>query len=81
MAIICSQKHCPRSVYVPERTGSRLANTRSKSKKTGDRRFCDEVEVSPDRPFEKAKTKAKKETGGKKLRGYQKDEKLIEVGD
>ena len=41
----------------------------------------DEVERGPDRLIEEAKTKAKKGSDGKKLRGYQRDVKLIEVGD
>jgi hypothetical protein len=41
----------------------------------------DELERSPDRLIKEAKAKAKKGTAGKKLRGYQKDVKLIEVGD
>jgi len=45
------------------------------------RTLCDEVERSPDRLIEDAKTKARKGTSGKKLRGYQKDVKLVEVGD
>ena len=55
-----------------------------KSKKTRDqimKTLCDEVERSPDRLIEDAKTKAKKGSNGKKLRGYQKDVKLVEVGD
>jgi hypothetical protein len=55
-----------------------------KSKKTREKimkALCDEVERSPDRLIEDAKTKAKKGTNGKKLAGYQKDVKLIEVGD
>jgi hypothetical protein len=55
-----------------------------KSKKTRDKimkTLCDEVERSPDRLIEDAKAKAKKGTNGKKLAGYQKDVKLIEVGD
>jgi len=55
-----------------------------KSKKTRDKvmkTLCDEVEQSPDRLIEEAKTKAKTGITGKKLRGYQKDVKLIEVGD
>jgi len=55
-----------------------------KSKKTRDKvmkTLCDEVERSPDRLIEEAKTKVKKGSDGKKIRGYQKDVKLIEVGD
>ncbi|WP_157793727.1 MULTISPECIES: hypothetical protein [Bradyrhizobium] len=39
-----------------------------------------EVERKPDRLIANAKKKSKK-TGGKKLRGQQKETKLIEVGD
>ena len=55
-----------------------------KSKRTRDqimKVLCDEVERSPDRLIADAKTKAKKGTNGKKLRGYQKDVKFVEVGD
>jgi hypothetical protein len=55
-----------------------------KSKRTRDKimkALCDEVERSPDRLIEEAKTKVKKGSRGKKIRGYQKDVKLIEVGD
>jgi hypothetical protein len=55
-----------------------------KSKKTRDeimKTLCDEVERSPDRLIEEVKTKANKGSTGKKLRGYQRDVKLIEVGD
>ena len=55
-----------------------------KSKKTRDKvmkALCDEVERGPDRLIEEAKTKGKKGSDGKKLRGYQRDVKLIEVGD
>jgi hypothetical protein len=55
-----------------------------KSKKTRDKimkSLCDEVERSPDRLIEGAKTTAKDGSAGKKLRGYQKDVKLVEVGD
>jgi hypothetical protein len=41
----------------------------------------DELDRSPDRLIKEAKAKAKKGIAGKKLRGYQKDVKLIEVGD
>jgi hypothetical protein len=43
--------------------------------------LCDEVERSPDRLIEGAKRKAKNGSPRKKLRGDQKDVKLIEVGD
>jgi len=43
--------------------------------------LCDEVERSPDRLIEDAKTNAKKGSVGKKIRGYQRDAKLVEVGD
>ena len=43
--------------------------------------LCDEVERSPDRLIEEAKRKAKNGNPGKKLRGYQQDVKLVEVGD
>jgi hypothetical protein len=55
-----------------------------KSKKTRDeimKSLCNEVERSPDRLIEDAKTKAKKGNAGKKIRGYQSDVKLVEVGD
>jgi hypothetical protein len=55
-----------------------------KSKKTRDKimkTLRDELERSPDRLIKEAKAKAKKGITGKKLRGYQKDVKLIEVGD
>jgi hypothetical protein len=55
-----------------------------KSKKTRDKvmeTLCDEVERLPDRLIEEAKTKAKKGSDGKKIRGYQRDVKLVEVGD
>jgi len=43
--------------------------------------LCDEVERSPERLIEDAKTKAKKGSAGKKLPGYQRGEKPAEVGD
>jgi hypothetical protein len=52
-----------------------------KSKKTRDKvmkALCDEVERSPDRLIEEARTKGRT---GKKLRGYQRDLKIVEVGD
>jgi hypothetical protein len=55
-----------------------------KSKKTRDqimKTLCDAVERSPDRLIEEAKTKAKIGSAGKKIRGYQRDVKLVEVGD
>jgi hypothetical protein len=55
-----------------------------KSKKTRDKvmkTLCDEVERSPDRLIKGVKAKAKKGTAGKKPRGYQRDDKLIEIGD
>jgi hypothetical protein len=55
-----------------------------KSKKTREdimKALCDQVEGSPDRLIEEAKRKAKKGSGGKKIRGYQRDVKLAEVGD
>jgi hypothetical protein len=55
-----------------------------KSKKTRDeimKTLSDEVEHSPDRLIEEAKTTAKKGSVGKKIRGYQRDVKLVEVGD
>ena len=54
-----------------------------KSKKTRDqimKTLCDEVERSSDRLIEDAKPKAKG-SNGKKLGGYQKDVKLVEVDD
>jgi hypothetical protein len=41
----------------------------------------DEVERSADRLIEEAKTKAKKGSDSKKIRGYQKDVKLVEVAE
>jgi hypothetical protein len=55
-----------------------------KSKKTRDKvmnTLCDEVERSPGRLIEEAKTKAKKGSDVKKIRGYRRDVKLVEVGD
>jgi hypothetical protein len=55
-----------------------------KSKKTRDkviRSLCDEVERSPDRLIEDAKTKAKKGSTSKKLPGNQRGVKPVEVGD
>ena len=55
-----------------------------KNKKTRDKvmeSLCDEVERSPDRLIEAAKTKAKKGSTGKKLPGYQRGVKPVEVGD
>jgi hypothetical protein len=55
-----------------------------KSKKTRGKimkSLCDEVERSPDRLIEDAKTKAKKESTGKTLPGYQRGAKPVEVGD
>jgi hypothetical protein len=43
--------------------------------------LCDEIERSPDRLIEEGKTKAKKGSDDKKVRGYQRDVKLVEVGD
>jgi hypothetical protein len=43
--------------------------------------LCDEVERSPDRLIEETKKKAKKRSAAKKIRGYQRDVKVIEVGD
>ncbi|SHK68563.1 hypothetical protein [Bradyrhizobium lablabi] len=53
------------------------------SKKARDevmKKLIAEVERKPDRLIANAKKKSKK-TGGKKLRGQQKETKLIEVGD
>jgi hypothetical protein len=55
-----------------------------KSKKTREeimKTLCEEVERSPDRLIEETKKEAKKRSSGKKLRGYQRDVKLVEVGD
>lgn len=55
-----------------------------KSKETREeimKTLCDEVERSPDRLIEEARKKARKGSIGKKIRGCQKDVKLIEVGD
>jgi hypothetical protein len=55
-----------------------------KSKKTRDKvmeSLCDEVERSPDRLIEAAKTKAKNGSTGKNLPGYQRGVKPVEVGD
>jgi hypothetical protein len=55
-----------------------------KSKKTREeimKTLCDEVERSPDRLIEETKKKVKKGSADKKLRGYPKDVRLIEVGD
>jgi hypothetical protein len=55
-----------------------------KSKKARDKvmkTLCDEVERSPERLIEEAKTNVKKGSVGKKIRGYQRDVKLVEVGD
>jgi len=55
-----------------------------KSNKTRDKimkALCDGLERSPDRLIEDAKAKAKTGSTGKKLRGYQRDVKLVEVGD
>jgi hypothetical protein len=55
-----------------------------KSKKTREeimKTLCDEVERSPDRLIEETKKKAKKRIAAKKIRGYQRDVKVIEVGD
>jgi hypothetical protein len=55
-----------------------------KSKRTREeimKALCDQVEQSPDRLIEGAKRKAKNGSSGKKLRGDQKDVKLVEVGD
>ena len=55
-----------------------------KSKKTRDKvmkSLCDQVERSPERLIEDAKTKAKKGSASKKLPGYQRGEKPAEVGD
>ena len=55
----------------------KIKKTRDKVMKT----LCDEVERSPDRLIREARAKAKKGTAGKKLRGYPRDDKLIEIGD
>ena len=55
-----------------------------KSKKTREKvmkTLCDEIERRPDRLIDAAKRKTKNGNPGKKLRGYQKDVKLVEVGD
>ena len=55
-----------------------------KSKKTRAKvmqTLCDEVERSPDRLIEGAKRKAKEGSVGKEISGYQRDVKLVEVGD
>jgi hypothetical protein len=55
-----------------------------KSKKTREKvmkTLCDEIERSPDRLIDDAKRTAKNGSPGKKLRGSQKDVKLVEVGD
>ena len=55
-----------------------------KSKKTREKvmnTLCHEIERSPDRLIGEAKRAAKNGSSDKKLRGYQKSVKLVEVGD